>query len=452
MVCNGGKNMKENTGEKKLLGRYDILAMSIGFVIGAGIVTFVGTGLGITGKSVWLAYLVAIILGFILNIPYLLLAKTARLSGGPYNLISSLSNTQLGGIYVTAYITELMSVSLYAVSFAMYVKSLWPSSNRLVVSIAFLAVLYVINLLGITAMARVQKLMTVTLLVALLVYIVFGIRYVDPSIFIPKDPEFMTAGVNGFITCVFLLLFTTTAYNLAINFGNQAENAKRDIPWAMLMNVPLIFVVYVGVAIVTAGVLPLSQSVNQPLTLTAQTILPPTVFVLFMVGGPLMAISTSLNSCYGGFSSPFIQAAKDGWFPEVVAKRNRFGAPYVILTAIFLLGLIPVLLNFSISTITNNIILIKYTLALLSYYSIWQLPKKFPEQWKASEWYVTNGVFHFLMTLTLIVELLLIYYALKGLTITIIVVSLGAMIICAVYAIWRYKSGKVHVKPGIWFD
>ena len=236
--------MKNTVAEKKL-SKVDILAMSIGFVIGAGIVTFVGTGLGMTGKSVWLAYLLAVVLGFILNIPYLLLAKTARLSGGPYNLISSLSNQQLGGIYVTAYITELMSVSLYAVSFAEYVNSLWPSTNKMVVGVIFLAILYVVNLLGVSAMAKAQKLMTGILLIALLVYIGFGVKYIDFSAFTFENPEFVTNGASGFVACTFFLLFTTTAYNLAINFGASAENGKKDIPWAMIMTVPLILIVYV---------------------------------------------------------------------------------------------------------------------------------------------------------------------------------------------------------------
>ena len=171
-----------------------------------------------------------------------------------------------------------------------------------------------------------------------------------------------------------------------------------------------------------------------------------------MIGGPLMALATTLNSCMSGFSAPFIQAAKDGWFPKIICRQNRFGASYVILTILFAIGLVPVLLGFDIQTITNNVMLVQYILALLIYYSIWQFPKRFPEQWKASRWHVPAFVYNLFMALALIVECLIIYYALKGLTPLIAGISLAVMVICSIYAIQRYKSGKVKMETGVWFD
>ena len=94
------------------LGKWDLLALSIGYVIGAGVVTMVGQAIGLTGRSAWLAYLVAILLGTFINIPYLFLTGTACFSGGPYNLIASLTNEKLGGIYVTAFIAQCINFPL----------------------------------------------------------------------------------------------------------------------------------------------------------------------------------------------------------------------------------------------------------------------------------------------------------------------------------------------------
>lgn len=434
------------------LGKWDLLALSIGYVIGAGVVTMVGQAIGLTGRSAWLAYLVAILLGTFINIPYLFLTGTACFSGGPYNLIASLTNEKLGGIYVTAFIAQCIGLSLYGVSFGMYAKSLWPSINDKAVSICFMLFIYVVNLLGVSIMAKLQKLMTALLLAALLIFVIFGLPGVDPAIFDFSDPEFMTDGMDGFITAVFLLIFTATAYNMVMNYGRSAKNGKRDIPWAIIATVPVIMVVYVGVAIVNAGAFPLEKTANQPLTGVAQAILPHPVFIFFMIGGPLMALATTLNSCMSGFSAPFIQAAKDGWFPKIICRQNRFGASYVILTILFAIGLVPVLLGFDIQTITNNVMLVQYILALLIYYSIWQFPKRFPEQWKASRWHVPAFVYNLFMALALIVECLIIYYALKGLTPLIAGISLAVMVICSIYAIQRYKSGKVKMETGVWFD
>lgn len=437
---------------KGKMGKADLLSLSLGYVIGAGIITLVGQAIGVTGRSAWLAYFIAICLGFFINIPYIFLSKTARFSGGPYNLISSLASEKLGGIYVTAFIAQCIGLSLYGVSFGVYAKSLWPNVNATVVSIIFVAVIYLINLLGVGAMAKLQNIMTAILAVALLMFIIFGIPHIDPVVFDFTSPEFMTNGFDGLITAVFLLIFTATAYNMTINFGREAKDGKKDIPWVIVMTVPVIMVLYVGVAIINAGVLPVDQTANQPLTLVAQKILPAPLFYFFMIGGPLMALSTTLNSCMGGFSTPFIQAAKDGWFPKWIANTNRFGAHYVILTILFFISLIPILLGFDIKTITNNIMLVQYILAILIYYSIWQMPKKFPEQWKNSKGYVPSGVYNLFMVLAVIVQGAIIFYAIKGLTIQIVVASLSVMAICAIYAVNRYKKGYVKMKTGVWFD
>lgn len=75
-----------------------------------------------------------------------------------------------------------------------------------------------------------------------------------PVVFDFTSPEFMTNGFDGLITAVFLLIFTATAYNMTINFGREAKDGKKDIPWVIVMTVPVIMVLYVGVAIINAGV------------------------------------------------------------------------------------------------------------------------------------------------------------------------------------------------------
>lgn len=447
---NDDNHSKGNSKGK--MGRADLLSLSIGYVVGAGIITLVGQAIGVTGRSAWLAYLIAICLGFFINIPYLFLSKTARFSGGPYNLISSLSNEKLGGVYVTAFIAQCIGLSLYGVSFGVYVKSMWSGANETLVSILFVATIYVINLFGVSAMTKLQKTMTVILATALLMFICFGIPHVDPVVFDFNDSEFLTNGFDGLITAVFLLIFTATAYNMTINFGREAKDGKKDIPWVIVATVPIIMVLYVGVAIVNAGVFSVEQTANQPLTLVAKQILPTPLFYFFMIGGPLMALSTTLNSCMGGFSTPFIQAAKDGWFPKWIANKNSFGANYVILTILFCISLIPILLGFDIKTITNNIMLVQYILAILIYYSIWQMPKKFPEQWKKSKGYVSNGVFNLFMILAILVQGAIIFYAIRGLTIQIVIASLSVMVVCTIYALNRYKKGYVKMETGVWFD
>ena len=43
-----------------------------------------------------------------------------------------------------------------------------------------------------------------------------------------------------------------------------------------------------------------------------------------MIGGPIMAIITTLNGVFNDVRYPIAQAAKDGWLPKRILKENRF--------------------------------------------------------------------------------------------------------------------------------
>lgn len=72
------KNIIVNKPEPKpgILERSDLFAIAVGMVIGSGMVTLIGPAMAYTGYSVWLAYLTAIVMGFFMVFPYIIL-------GGP---------------------------------------------------------------------------------------------------------------------------------------------------------------------------------------------------------------------------------------------------------------------------------------------------------------------------------------------------------------------------------
>lgn len=52
------------------------------------------------------------------------------------------------------------------------------------------------------------------------------------------------------------------------------------------------------------GVLPVSETANQPLDLVARAIMPSPVFLFFVIGGALLALTTTLNATSHGSPSP----------------------------------------------------------------------------------------------------------------------------------------------------
>lgn len=94
------KNLIVNTPEPKpgILERGDLFAIAVGMVIGSGMVTLIGPAMAMTGYSVWLAYLTAIVMGFFMVFPYIILGGTMRVAGGPYSIVTNLSGVSAGGL------------------------------------------------------------------------------------------------------------------------------------------------------------------------------------------------------------------------------------------------------------------------------------------------------------------------------------------------------------------
>ena len=84
-------------------------------------------------------------------------------------------------------------------------------------------------------------------------------------------------------------------YNI-LWYGKDAKKATKDVPFASMACVPCLLFIYVGLAMVTGGVLPHDEVAGAPTILpAAQAILPGAVYKIFMIGGPIMAIITTLN-------------------------------------------------------------------------------------------------------------------------------------------------------------
>ena len=428
----------------------ELYALSIGQVIGAGVITLVGPALGLTGYSAWLGYVLAIALGFIQIFPIILITSTVRMSGGFYSLIAATTNKKIAGMFAVSQLTTMVSLSLFGVSLGVYINSVFPSVNPTMCGVVLLTFFYVINLLGIDFMASAQKLMTWFLIAALLMFIAAGLMRLKNPVFDFSGPMFMTNGLNGLLTSMFLFVYSTTGYSLTMNYGYQAKNATRDIPRAILLSVPTIFILYVGVAIAGSGVLPLEMVVGKPLTLVAKETLPGVLFAAFIIGGPVMALTTTMNSSMPSQCIPMQRACEDGWFPTSFAAQNKRGAPWKILTLNYALGLVPMLLGFNVNTIISNIMLLSSVRSFLQIYTYYQIPKRYPDAWKKSFLHMPDALYYMFCTFSLIGQVFIFFYSARSLNPTIVTVSLTAIACCIVYSLVRSKSPSIQIRASVW--
>ena len=334
------KLVREREPGPGTLGKPELYALAIGQVIGAGVITLVVPAIKMTGYSAWLAYFAAIIMGFFMILPTVFVSSTVRLGGGNYSMLAGLAGPNISGIYAFMYLTQCLSLSLFGSSAAAYLGDIIPALSshgaRIVIGAALLTFFYVINLMGIDVMASAQKLMTWLLIAALLLFTIFGLAKMKLPIFDFSDPEFLTQGwgVNfsdgqisgGFVGAMLLFVYSTQGYYMTTAYGGSSKNAKRDIPFVLLMCVPTLCVLYVGVAMAGVGSTTLAEyGESTTLVVAAQNLFPTVLFYFFIIGGPIMALLSTLNSSFAYNSITIGTACDDGWLPKTFGKKNAKG-------------------------------------------------------------------------------------------------------------------------------
>jgi APA family basic amino acid/polyamine antiporter len=421
------------------------MAIAIGYTIGAGIMSLTGIAIGMTGRSVPLSFLISSLLFLIMVVPLVLINGTVRLRGGTYTQMALLAGKRLAGISVFMGFFINIAIALYALSFADYFLALVPGVNRQLIAIICLTIFFVINLVGVEGAAKMEAVMVLVMLAAIIVYIVFGLFKVQPGVVSGSD--FMPGGVTGMFGAAALLTFATGGSQILTSLGAEAKNPVKDIPIAMITSTLLVAVLYALMGVVASGVLPLAKVANQPLNLVAKEIMPMPLYVFFIIGGAMLALTTTLNATFSAGTKPILQACDDGWFPKWLGAVNKkFKTPHVLLTIFFLFGLFVILTGLNMEAIANYFVILNLVINVVICAVTVRLPKVLPEMWAKSKFKVSAGwlwVISILSALICVVQVALLASRLQTRDLLII---LGIIIVSIVYTILRDRSGKVQMQ------
>lgn len=424
----------------------DLTSLAAGQVIGAGVVTLVGQAIGLTGRSVWLAYATAIIMGFCIIFPYILLSSMIRVKGGNYTFVAAILGDKWGGMYGMAFTLNMLACGMFGLSMGTYLNSILPWVPIVPTAILMITVFWIANILGVNFIAKLQNIMTIFLMLGLGLFIVVGLFQLQPGTLNFGSPDFFTGGGKGFFDAVLLLVFSCTGHSFVVAFSKEANNAKRDVPFAIMAATVIILVLYTSIAIVASGILPIDQVAGKPLTDVAQHMMSKPLAYAFVIGGPIMALATTLNSSFSAFSRPFHQMTNDGWFPATLKDTNKSGSPFKILTLMYFIAIIPIILGLNIRSITGNVVLIGRIGDIVAIIAVMRLPSVLPEAWENRYFRMPKSVFYALMTGSLCVTIFCIGLSLRSIQTTQIVVTGVLIVVFFLYSTFRQKSGKVHME------
>lgn len=435
--------MGAQAGEEKGLSLAQLVWIAVGQVIGAGVVTIIGSALAASGRSAWIAYTAAVFLGMFKVAPMLFFSAVMRIQGGNYGIVTRALGDRMGGLLTVASVFAWVTRGTAVVALGVYIHSIFPEVDAGLASVAVWTVLVGINMFGINAMAAIQSFATPLLLFALLLFSVIGATKIPAGNLSFSSADFLTNGKGGFATAVVLLVYSCYGQSMVVNYSAQAKNPTKDIPKAMLIGTAIIFVVYTAVGFTAANVLPLADIVGQPLTGTARAIMPGALFAFFIIGGPIMALLTTCNSGISANSKPVEIAAREGWLPKVFYKTNKHGVPWFNYACIWLMGIFPIAMKMSIGQITNFVLVIQSLQNVMLVISAFQLPRKFKTDWDKCWLHIPDGLFYVIMVCSGLFELYIVWNSLRNLTPTLVAINLVTLVLAIVFGLYKVKAGKI---------
>lgn len=375
--------------EKNKLTLIETICMAAGFTIGSGIITQTGIGIGITGRSISLAFLVSAVLFLISFRPIFIMSTLLPRTSAAYTYAKELIHEDAGRFYAYIYFLGRMTIAIFGISFAQYLAGLLPALSgaaaQKAVAVAILTLFYVVNFFGVKAAAKIQNIMCCILVAGILIFAVSGISRVDYQSYFTEG--FFTGGYGGFYAAVSLLYFAVGGAYIITDFAPKIKDASRVMVKVIIGVTLVVCVLYTLMGIVASGSVPVEEAAGKPLTVAASVVLKNKfLYGFFIIGACLGALVTTLNSSFVWYSNSLIKPCEDGCFPKSWGRTNKAGVPYILITIFYLFGAVPAVLGMDLTVLSKMAIGLTILGTCVPMAGILNLPKKYPELWEKSKY------------------------------------------------------------------
>lgn len=314
-----------------------VIAISIGGMLGSGIFVLPGLAAAKTGSSVWLAYLLAAICILPAAFSKSELATAMPSSGGTYVYIERAFGPLFGTIAGIGLWLSLLFKSAFAlVGFGAYLSILVniESSFTKYIALIFLVGILFLNIFGVKKVGKVQIVVVSISLISLGLVLVFGIPRVSPDLL---DP-FLLNENTGLISTVAFVYISYAGVTKVAAIAGEIKNPSKNLPRAMILSLFIMTAIYVFVAFVLVGNIPLEslKSDIRPIYTIANLLGGTYIGYVAAAVGIITLISMANSGVLAASRFPFAMAI-DKLLPDFMGKiHTRYLTPVVtiILTCV----------------------------------------------------------------------------------------------------------------------
>lgn len=352
------------------IGRWDLTAIIINTIIGAGIFGLPAKVHALIGTWSLIAFIAcAIIIGFIV-LCYAEVSSRFTATGGPYlyarEAFGPLVGFEVGWLYWIVRVTTFAAnCNLLVTYFGFFVPDAGQGAFRIAAISFVVLAIFAVNLIGVKQSAFMTNIFTAGKLIPLFIFVAVGIFFIQPAAFtFDVVPEY-----GAFSSAVLLLIYAFVGFEVGVVMGGETKDPQRSTPFALLIALAVVATLYILIQIVSIGTLPNLATSERPLA-DAGAIFLGTYGAAFITIGALISILGNLNVGFLGGTRLLFAMSEQRELPASLNKTHaKFRTPWVaiVLTAIVILVLTiysTFLTALAIATITRLLVYATTCLAL----------------------------------------------------------------------------------------
>jgi APA family basic amino acid/polyamine antiporter len=386
----------EASGERSLrrtLGVLDLTALGIGAIIGAGIFVLTGTAAALhAGPAVPISMILAGVACAFAGLCYSEMASAVPVAGSAYTysyatmgefmawiigwdliLEYAMGAATVGAGWSATFVSllNLMGVHLpdalinaplafctggqVTQGAAGCLAPGWHATGSLINLPAVLIILAItaILIIGIRESAGFNSFIVLVKSGVLVLFVVFGIRYVHPENWEPFIPPnsgaFGDFGWSGILRGAGLIFFAYIGFDAVSTAAQEARNPQRDMPRGILASLAICTVLYCLVSYVLTGLISYKElNVPSPVIMVVERVPQLAWFRPVITVGAVLGLGSTILVMLLGQSRVFYSMSRDGLLGKWAGRVHpRFRTPYLstlytgIAVAVFT-GLFPI--------------------------------------------------------------------------------------------------------------
>jgi len=318
-----------DTGDGKL-GYWEVTSIGVGGMVGGGIFAVLGLSVSLARGGAPVAFLIAGLVALVTSYSYARLSVRYPSQGGTVAYLDRAFGPGLltGSANVLLWISYIVMLSLYAYAFGSYGASLLPLEYRhvgkhILISGSIVAITG-LNLLNAKVIGEAEEWVVMVKLAILVLFIAAGFGGIDAARLAPA----VWASAFDLVSGGMIIFLAYEGFELIANTARDVRNPVKTLPRAFYSGVGFVILLYVLVAVVTVGTLPVADIVgakDYALAEAARPFLGKAGFILIAVAALLSTASAINATIYGAARLSYV-IAKDGELPESL-ERKVWGEP-----------------------------------------------------------------------------------------------------------------------------